>query len=155
MKSPITYEEMQKLLDASVGSIMRNIADEYISKHYYSCRYKSSRMLCDCIVLNLLLFDEITTESTQSIITMYARHDKTIYTSVKTAFSAIKRDFIEYAKTVVALTGEIEYMPPANLIVYVISRDMSANERRLNRDEIYKRAYSFGELYDLEHGDER
>lgn len=148
MKTVISEEDLTRLANASINSIFRTKVANYVCSHFRSMHYKSSKLICDCVVLNLVLNDVITPTSANEILLCMHRKNKAIYTTVESAYFPIEDDFIEYAKSVL---GE-DYsavralnMRTTHFIVYVISLDAS-KRTDLNRDEIYMNAYTYAEL---------
>lgn len=149
MKTVIPYSVMERLINASRGSLFRTAVAQKIAEHFKSAHYLSSKLICDCVILNILLNDNITPTSADEIITTLRRENKSLYTTVNSAFMPVEDSFNEYAKTVLnEQYDEIREMNlrNANYMVYVFSVDMSRTN--VNRDEIIFRAYTYEELID-------
>lgn len=148
MRSQISDEILLKLIDASTGTVFRSCVEQAVSIFFHSVQYKTSKLLADCITLNLLLNDEIAETSADEIVRCVKRANKSFYTSVESAFKSIEDKFIAHAKTVINDYGGLmkKNLRTVNLLVYVISLYVAKNYR-LNRDEIFTRAYSYDELY--------
>lgn len=148
MKTVIPESEIIKLVKSAENSIMRSLVAEYVSKHFRSVHYLSSNTVCDCIVVNLVLNDVITPYSADEIIMCMRRKNRSLYTTVESAYFPIKDDFNMYAKEV--LTDKYDDictlgMRAVNYIVYVISLDIF-NRGITDKNEILLRTYSYDEL---------
>ncbi len=147
MKNKISEEDMAKLLKASIGSKIRLQVSQCISEHFKSAHYLSSRLLCDCVLLNLVLNDEITPSSADEIISTVHRNNKAFFSTVDSAYYPIECAFTEYAKSILGDGfGSIYDISPriTNFIVYVFSLDLS--RKNLDKKELILRAYSYREL---------
>ncbi|MDE6200921.1 MAG: hypothetical protein K2M47_03480 [Clostridiales bacterium] len=148
MRTIIDEDTIFKLAAASITSSCRARVASVVSKHFKSIHYLSSKLICDCVTLNLLLNDKITHTSADEIITCIRRRNKSFYTTVDSAYFPIEDRFEEYAKSVLSEKyDEIKAldMRVTNYIIYVISTDMS-NNYELHPQEIYYLAYSYQEL---------
>lgn len=148
MKTKIDEDTIFRLAEASVTSGCRAQVATVVSKQFRSIHYLSSKLICDCVTLNLLLNDKITPISADEIITCMRRRNKSLYTTVDSAYFPIEDRFEEYAKSVLGEKyDDIKAldMRTTNYIIYVISVDMFSNYE-LNPQEIYYLAYSYQEL---------
>lgn len=148
MKTIIDEDTIFRLADASLKSECRAQVSNAVSMYFRSMHYLSSKLICDCVVLNLLLNDKITPKSADEIITCIRRRNKSFYTTVDSAYFPIEDRFEEYAKQILGDKYDIVKamnMRTTNYIVYVISTDMSENYE-LYPQEIYHLAYSYQEL---------
>ncbi|MCM1367353.1 MAG: hypothetical protein NC184_00870 [Roseburia sp.] len=148
MNTAIPESEILRLIDAAQNSITYSVVAEYVGKHFRSAHYMSSRSVCDCIVANLILNDEITPTSADEIITCVRRTRRSLYTTVDSAFFPIKDSFDDYAKTV--LLDEYDGisalgMRATNYIVYIISLDIF-RRKIIDKSEILLRAYNYDEI---------
>lgn len=151
MKTIIDENTIFKLADASVKSICRAYVETVVSRNFKSIQYLSSKLICDCVTLNLLLNDSITPTSADEIITCIRRRNKSFYTTVDSAYFPIEDRFEEYAKQILGERyAEIKSlkMRTANYIIFVISTDLSDNYE-LYPQEIYHLAYSYKELENI------
>ena len=148
MNSDYSDDELYALAVRSRGSVLHSYAAKAVTEHFRSMHYKSSILVCDCVVLCLLLNDDITYSSVNRILTSMRRKNKSLYTTVYNAFIPISESFNEYAKTI--LNDEYEKIQELNLrtvnyIVYVISQDVKI-QYKLDKREVYLRAYNYTEL---------
>ncbi len=148
MKAQISDETLLKLSDAAVGTAFRSYVERAVSILFRSAQYMTSRLLTDCVTLNILLNDKITETSADEIIRCIKRANKSFYTSVESAFIAIEDKFDSHARSVVKDYDKLKNseMRLANLIVYAISL-YTVNEYgdRLNDNEIFMQAYGYAE----------
>lgn len=150
MRTKIDEDTIFILAEASATSGCRAQIANAVSKHFRSMHYLSSKLICDCVTLNLLLNDKITPTSADEIITCIRRRNKSFYTTVDSAYFPIEDRFEEYAKSILGEKyGDIKAlnMRTTNYIIYVISIDMFDNYD-LYPQEIYYLAYSYQELAD-------
>lgn len=151
MKSQIDDEVLLRLAGASSGTALRAHAEHGVSVLFRSMQYVSSRLLADCVTLNLLLNDKVTEYSADEIIRCIKRSNRAFYTTVESAFKPIADRFAAQAKEIVkdydALTAKD--LRTVNLIVYVISVYVE-NRCVINRSEIFSKAYSYEELQNIE-----
>lgn len=152
MKTVIPEETLFKLAEASLNSAFRAHVAFTITQRFRSMHYMSSALICDCVVLNVLLNDCITPTSADKIITCMRRRNKSMYTTIDSAYFPIENRFDEYAKD---LLGEkYEQVKALNLrttnyIVYVLSEEISRN-KTLDPNEVYRLAYDYAELINTE-----
>lgn len=151
MKTIIDEDTIFRLAEASVKSSCRAQIASAVSKHFRSVHYLSSKLICDCVALNILLNDTITPYSADEIITCIRRRNKSFYTTVDSAYFPIEDRFNEYAENV--LGDEFNKIKAlslrtTNYIVYVLSTDM-VNNYDLDPQEIYHLAYSYIELSNM------
>ena len=151
MNTKIGEDTLFKLAKASLLSECRAQVAYAISRHFKSIQYLSSKLICDCVTLNLLLNDKITPYSADEIITCIRRRNRSFYTTVDSAYFPIKDRFDEYA---LEILGE-KYnetkalnMRTTNYIVYVLSVDLF-NNFDIYPQEIYHLAYSYQELSNI------
>ncbi len=152
MKTIISEKTLLKLADASIKSSFRTHAAVFVSKHFRSMHYLSSKLICDCVILNVLLNDNITPNSANEIITSIRRNNRSFYTTVDNAYFPIESKFEEYAKTVLGENyPEIKAldMRNTNYIVFVISKDLKTN-CTVDPNEIYYLAYDYAEIDGME-----
>lgn len=152
MKTVISDETLFKLADASVKSSFRTVVAMAVSRHFRSMHYLSSKLICDCVVLNVLLNNEITPDSADEIITCFHRRNKSFYTTVESAFFSIEDTFDEYATTVLADNFDKSLklnMRTTNYIVYVISKDIKEH-CKCDPSEVYHSAYSYAEILEMD-----
>lgn len=148
MKTLIDENTIFKLAEASIKSACRAQVASVVSRQFRSIQYLSSKLICDCVTLNLLLNDKITPYSANEIITCIRRRNRSFYTTVDSAYFPIEDRFEEYAKAVLAERyDDIKAldMRTANYIVYVLSVDLF-NNHNIYPEEIYYLAYSYQEL---------
>lgn len=148
MKTIIDEETIFRLAKASVKSGCRAQIACAVSQHFRSVHYMSSRLICDCVALNLLLNEKITPTSADEIIMCIRRRNKSLYTTVDSAYFPIEDRFEAYAREILGERYDsikALNMRTINYIVYVISVDMTENFE-LYPQEIYSLAYSFEEL---------
>ncbi|MBD5131708.1 MAG: hypothetical protein HDT28_03830 [Clostridiales bacterium] len=152
MRMRIPEEAIFRLADASRKSLFRSAVAQTVSKNFRSIHYLSSKLICDCVTLNLVLNDEITPKSADEIITCIRRRNISMYTTIDSAFFPIEDKFNEYAKSVLGDNyDEIRALDLriTNYIVYVISLDVK-NNNNLDSKEVYLHAYSYEELENIE-----
>ena len=150
MKNVVSEDDMNRIIDASFDTMLRTLVAEAVGIRFKSVHYLSSRRIVDAVVLNLALNDKITPSSADEIITTLRRSDKSLYSTVESAFLPIKDKFDMYAQTVLGdnyIEIEKMYMRAINYIVYVISLDLS-RDKRINGREVITRAYTYAELID-------
>lgn len=148
MNTVISESEIKRLIKAAQNTVAYSVVAECVSKRFRSVHYISSRSVCDCIIANLILNDEITPSSADEIIMCVRRTRRSLYTTVDSAFFPVKDSFEEYAKTVLNdnyKTVSALCMRATNYIVYVISLDIS-RRRAIDKDEILLKAYGYGEI---------
>ncbi|MCH5154526.1 MAG: hypothetical protein J1F71_04870 [Clostridiales bacterium] len=151
MKTVIDEDTIFKLAKASVTSVCRAQIASAVSQHFRSVHYLSSKLICDCVALNLLLNDNITPTSADEIIMCIRRRNKSLYTTVDSAYFPIEERFEEYAREILGERYDrikALNMRTTNYIIYVISVDMSENYE-LYPQEIYSIAYTFEELVNI------
>lgn len=151
MRTIIDEETIFKLAKASLKSGCRAFVEGVVSQHFKSVHYMSSNLICDCVLLNLLLNDNITPRSADEIITCIRRRNRSFYTTVDSAYFPIEDRFEEYAKLVLgAKYDEIKSldMRNTNYIVYVLSTDLF-NNYDIYPQEVYHLAYSYDELANI------
>lgn len=148
MQNTVSESDMRKILDASYNTVLRTLVAEAVGIRFKSVHYMSSRRITDAVVLNLVLNDKITPSSADEIIATLRRAERSLHTTVDSAYSAVQDKFEEYAKTVL---GD-EYgktlslgMRSAHFIVYVISTDLK-RDTRINGHEVITKAYSYAEM---------
>ena len=150
MKNVVSEDDMNRIIDASFDTMLRTLVAEAVGIRFKSVHYLSSRRIVDAVVLNLALNDKIIPSSADEIITTLRRSDKSLYSTVESAFLPIKDKFDMYAQTVLGdnyIEIEKMYMRAINYIVYVISLDLS-RDKRINGREVITRAYTYAELID-------
>lgn len=149
MSVPIKDETIYRLAAASRQCAFGAKVARAVSVRFRSMQYLSSKLLCDCICLNVLLNDlTVSPTSADEIITIIRRRNPSFYTTVNSAFFPIEDAFEEYARTVLADDYEVVKslgLRTANYIVYVISLDISRDENA-NPYEIYSEAFTYAEL---------
>ena len=148
MKTVIPEETLFKLTEASLNSAFRAQVAFTVTKRFRSMHYMSSALICDCVILNVLLNDSITPTSADEIITCIRRRNKSLYTTVDSAYFPIEDRFDEYAKSLLGDCFEqvkALNMRTTNYIVYVLSEEVSRN-KNLDPQEIYRLAYDYAEL---------
>lgn len=148
MNTVFSEELILKLATALRKSYLHAHAAKTVTERFRSMHYLSSTLICDCIVLNLAMNDNVTPVSANEIITCVRRKNKSLYTTVDSAYFPIKDNFEEYAKTVL---GE-EYnnikkldMRNTNYLVYVMSVDIK-NRIDIDRTKVFYGALSYDEL---------
>ena len=147
MKTLFSEEDISRLIAASKKSVFRTYVEAAVTEHFRSMHYLSSMLICDCVVLNLVINDNITPRSADKIITCIRRDHRSLYTTVDSAFTPIENSFDEYARRILGNDyADIEklYMRKTNYIVYVISRDVKEN-CNADSNEIYLSDYSYKE----------
>ncbi len=154
MRQTISDEVLIRLINGSKNSMFRTYVEEAVSIYFRSSQYLASKLIGDCVTLNLLLNDEITPHSADEIIRCVHRQNRAFYTTVEKVFEPIEDRFIGLAKALVEdfdalLTPD---MRKVNLIVYVISLDVS-EKHKLDRNDVFMRTFSYEELLkgDLPH----
>ena len=148
MKTAIDEDTIFRLAEGSVKSCCRAQVACAVSQHFRSMHYLSSKLICDCVTLNLLLNDNITPTSADEIITCIRRRNRSLYTTVDSAYFPIEDRFEEYARGILGIKYDnikALNMRTTNYIIYVLSVDMSENHE-LNPQEIYYLTYSYDEL---------
>ena len=148
MKTVIDEDTIFRLAKASVTSRCRAKIACVVSQHFRSVHYMSSNLICDCVALNLLLNDNITPTSADEIIMCIRRRNRSLYTTVDSAYFPIEDRFEEYARDILGEKyDQIKAlnMRTTNYIIYVFSIDMSENYD-LYPQEIYSLAYTYDEL---------
>lgn len=151
MKTVIDEDTIFKLAEASIKSGCRAFVSSVVSMHFRSTHYLSSRLIGDCVTLNLLLNDRITPTSADEIITCIRRRNRSFYTTVDSAYFPIEDRFEEYAKQILGLDyNNIKAlnMRTTNYIIYVLSTDLF-NNYDMDPKEIYHLAYSYQELNNM------
>lgn len=150
MKDAFDQKDIDRIISAAKHSVFRACAAHTVSMHFRSMHYKTSDLICDCVVLNLVLNAQITPNSADGIITSVRRKNRALYTMTNSAFVPVEDAFEEYARSVLKDNyDEIKAlnMRTANYIVYVMSLDL-LGDPRLDKREIFTRAYDFAELND-------
>ncbi|MCH5165234.1 MAG: hypothetical protein J1G01_02405 [Clostridiales bacterium] len=145
MNTEFTEETLFKIAEAAHNSSLWVRAAETVGKHFRSMHYLSSTVICDCVVLNIYFNKNITPFSADKIISTIRRNNKSLYTTVDSAFFPIEDNFDEYAKQVLADTYEQTKalnMRKTNYIVYVISLDL-LNNCKIDKREIDVLAYGY------------
>lgn len=148
MKTVIDENTIFRLADASAKSVCRAYVESVVSRNFKSIQYLSSKLICDCVTLNLLLNDSITSTSADEIITCIRRRNRSFYTTVDSAYYPIEDRFKEYAEQILGKSyADIKSlnMRNVNYIVFVLSTDLFKNYE-LYPQEIYHLAYSYKEL---------
>ncbi|MCH5155521.1 MAG: hypothetical protein J1F69_02855 [Clostridiales bacterium] len=151
MKTTIDENTIFRLAEASVKSSCRAQVASAVSQHFRSMHYLSSKLVCDCVTLNLLLNDKITPTSADEIIMCVRRRNRSFYTTVDSAYFPIEQSFEEYARSILGDDYKIIKalnMRTTNYIIYVISVDLSKN-KQLKPQEIYYLAYTYDELANM------
>lgn len=151
MRTIIDEDTIFKLAEASVKSGFRAFVSNVVSMHFRSVHYLSSKLICDCVALNLLLNDKVSPTSADEIVTCIRRRNRSFYTTVDSAYFPIEDRFEEYAKQILGERYDsikALNMRTTNYIVYVLSTDLFENYE-LNPQEIYYLAYSYQELSDI------
>lgn len=151
MKTVIDENTIFRLADASVKSICRAYVESAVTRHFKSVQYLSSKLICDCVTLNLLLNDKISPASADEIITCIRRRNKSFYTTVDSAYYPIEDRFNEYAKQILGEKyADIKSlnMRNANYIVFILSTDLY-NNYELYPQEIYHLAYSYKDFENI------
>lgn len=149
MNTAIPEKDIMKIIEASENSTLRTIVNGVICRNFRSTHYVASKLICDGVVADLMLNDEITPHSADEIVLCIARKHRSFYVTVENAYSSVSERFLEYAKTVLGDDYDDVCdlkLRTANFVIYVISLDLS--RKRLNRDEVYLRAYDYSELMD-------
>ena len=147
MKNKVSEADMKRLIDASTGSKFRLQITRCVAERFKSAHYLSSRLIIDCVILNLVLNDKISPDSADEIITTVRRNNKSFYTTVESAFFPIENEFNDYAKDVLGdefVKIKASMPRPTNFIVDVISLDMS--RKNINKKEFILQTYSYREL---------
>lgn len=152
MRKNIQDDTLFRLAEASVSSSFRMHVAAIVTKRFKSMHYMSSLLICDCVVLNILLNDQITPTSADEIITAFKRKNKSFYTTVESAYYPIENKFELYASEL--LNDEYEAIKtlglrPVNYIVYVISAEV-CKMPDLYPQEVYSLAYTYDELLNNE-----
>ena len=145
MKTVIPEETLFKLAEASLNSAFRAQVAFIVTKRFRSMHYMSSILVCDCVVLNVLLNDNITPTSADEIITCIRRRNKSMYTTIDNAYYPIEDRFDEYAKSLLGEKYEQAKalnMRATNYIVYVLSEEVS-RDTSLDPSEVYRLAYDY------------
>ena len=148
MKTVIDEDTIFKLAKASVTSACRAQIAAVVSQQFRSVHYLSSKLICDCVALNLLLNTDITPTSADEIIMCIRRRNKSFYTTVDSAFFPIENRFEQYARDILGDRYDgtkALNMRNTNYIIYVLSVDLSENYD-LQPQEIYYLAYTMEEL---------
>ncbi len=151
MKRSISPDEIENFIDSTYGTALRIIVSQTVGRHFKSVHYKSSKLICDCVCLNLLFNrNRITPKSADKIITSIRKTDKAFYSNVENVYKTMGDEFGDYAKTVLksdySAVISLDMRIP-NFIVYVISRDVSDNFV-INYDEVFMKAFSYKNLMD-------
>lgn len=145
----VSLKEADSLIAATYGTALRIVASETVGRRFKSVHYKSSRLICDCVCLNILLNrNGITPDSADKILTYVRKTNKAFYSNTESAYKSIRDEFDMYARGVLqanyAETISLD-MRITNFIVYVISLDIS-RRYEFNFDEIFMKAYSYSNL---------
>ncbi len=151
MKTVIPEETVLRLAKASVNTCFRTKVAAAVTARFKSMHYMSSKLICDCTVLNILLNDKVTTTSADEIITCIRRSNRSLYTTVESAFFPIRDKFEMYARSVLGQRYERvskSDMRITNYIVYVLSADLTS-KFEFDKDEIYYNAYTYGEIRNM------
>lgn len=150
MNYTISPEIMSRLIDASQGTLFRLQIENDVGRRFKSTRYVTIKRLVDGIVLNLLLNDKITPTSANEALSCVQSHSRSFYLSVEHEYSLIKDKFLKYAADVVDNLDEILALDlrTVNFVVYVLTLDIS-KRYKFNREEVFMRAFSYEELYDI------
>lgn len=148
MKNNVSDEDINKIITGSVGSVFRTTVEAVVGMRFRSVHYKSCKLLCDCIVANLVLNSDITPHSADGILLCLHKANRAFYSSVENSYFPIEDKFIDYAKFV--LGDDYDKIVALDLrtssfIVYVLSLDLS-RQKGLRKEEILRRAYSYEEL---------
>ena len=147
MKTIIPESDIMRIINASTDSTLRTAVNGIISRNFRSPHYVACKLICDGVVANLMLNEEITPHSADDIILCIFRNQRSFHVTVDNAYSSVEERFLDYARSVLGDDfDEIRNLKLRNtdFIIYVISLDMS--RKTFNRDEIYLRAYSYDEL---------
>ncbi len=150
MQNTVSEKDMRKIIDASYNTVLRTLVAETVGIRFKSVHYMSSRRVTDAVVLNLALNAEITPVSADEIIMTLARAERSLYTTIDSAYATVKDKFEEYAKFVLGDDYDRIIglgMRSANFIVYVISVDLQ-KDPRINGREVITKAYSYAEITD-------
>ena len=150
MSYSVTMQDIDRILDASYDTVLRTLTAEKVGINFKSVHYMSSRRIIDAVVLNLVLHDKISPTSADDIIKSLRKLDKSLYTTVDSAFASVKENFDAYAKNI--LGEQFETIEKLNLrainyIVFVISLDLY-NSKRVSGREVINKAYSYAEILD-------
>ena len=149
MKTTIPENDIMRIIEASKDSALRTAVNGVISRCFRSPHYVASKLICDGVVANIMLNDEITPHSADEIILCIFRNHRSVHVTVDNAYYSVEERFLDYAKLVLGDDyDEIRNLKLRNtdFIIYVISLDMS--RKSLNRDEVYLRAFTYAELMD-------
>ncbi|MCH5351174.1 MAG: hypothetical protein J1F39_04315 [Clostridiales bacterium] len=150
MKNRVSETDMNRILDASYDTVLRTLAAETVGIRFKSVHYLSSKRVVDAVVLNIVLNDTITPSSADEIIRTLRRNEKSLYTTVESAYLSVIDKFDLYAQSVLEEKFEdIKKLNirPVNYIVYVISSDLK-RDKRVNGREVINRAYTYAEILD-------
>lgn len=148
MSVKVTDDDINRIIAGSVGTAFRTAAEALVGMRFRSVHYKSSNLICDCIVANSVLNDKITPHSADGILQCLHRANRAFYSSVDNAYFPIEDKFIEYAKSV--LGEDYDKVRALDLrttcfIAYVLSLDFS-RRKGLDHEEILRKAYSYDEF---------
>lgn len=148
MITKISEEKLYEYLENSKSSILYAYAADVVSRNFRSVHYTTSMIVCDCVLLNVALNEQITPYSADEIIMCIRRRNKAFYTSVDQMLYPIETRFDEYAKTV--LGDEYDkvkamYLRNANFVVYVLSLDLSRN-KNCNRRELFLHSTNYTDV---------
>lgn len=146
MKTIIPDEILHKIARAArSGTVYACVADT-VSRRFRSVHNMSSILVCDCILLNLVLNKKITPNSADGIITSVRRENKSLYTTVDSAYFPVEDRFTDYAKDILGDDYEkCKNMRTTNFLVYVMSLDIERTHE-INRKEALLLALDYDEL---------
>lgn len=146
MKTIVPDSMLRKIALAARSSTAYACVANTVSRRFRSVHNMSSMLVCDCILLNLVLNKEITPTSADAIITSVRRENRSLYTTVDSAYFPVEDRFIEYAKTILGEDyDKYKNMRTTNFIVYVMSLDIERTHK-INRQEAILLALDYDEL---------
>ncbi len=148
MSENYTDEDIARIAEASKETVLRTVVYQKVAQNFKSSHYVSSKILCDCIVLNIILNRTVTPSSSDKIITSVKRIHASLFSSINSAYKTVEDKFDVYARCVLAddYNKIISLkLNTVSFLVYVISFDIIKN-CKINRGEVLHRAYTYEEF---------
>lgn len=150
MKTIVPDNILHKIAIAARSSTLYACVADTVSRRFRSVHNMSSVLVCDCILLNIVLNKKITPTSADGIITSVRRENKSLYTTVDSAYFPIEDRFIAYAKDILGEEYEkCKDMRITNFLVYVMSLEIEKTHE-INRKEALLLALDYDELKQYE-----
>lgn len=150
MKKMFDEDDLFRIMRAGRDCVFGAFVADLITRRFRSMHLMSSKLIADCVTANLVLNADITPRSADGIITCVRKQNRSLYTTVNSAYFPIEQRFNEYAKTVLGDNYDnIKKLDirPTNYIVYVLSLDMK-NNCKADSYEVILRTFSYDELHE-------